>query len=391
MKLRYFYKFLTFILITVILFQVSCNNNAFDTIPNSKCLNANNELNVTGQFTEEGNCLYTEKSFAGKVDVLFIVDNSKSMSVEHSKMADKFSGFIQSLWAFDFQIAISTTDIENEPTRSGKFVTLSDGSKVLTNQAGMSISQIDQIFSNSIQRQETINCEIGLGNCPSSDVRGIYSANLLLRNNEQSFFRANTHLAIVFLSDADERVFGGTFGDNYPLDLNWDTPSSLVSSLNALGNGKTMSVHSIIINPGDESIPTSLQTNVELQKDTQCYIEQRDNSLGTLGYYGRQYFALSKPSTSLLAEASGALLEGTVGSICAENYSDVLRPIEQNIGRNTKIRFLRCKPISVRAYHSANPDLEVDFTFLGEKQIKISDSVSSDIPITIETECHNAH
>jgi len=77
---------------------------------------------LSGEFTEDGTCIYKHNLKVGKIDILFVVDNSKSMYKEQLKMADRFPTFIESIAHMDYQIAIMTTDITKDPVRSGQFV-----------------------------------------------------------------------------------------------------------------------------------------------------------------------------------------------------------------------------------------------------------------------------
>lgn len=376
----------SFILISF-LFQVACDEQTFNTIPNEKCFEANSVKDLSGEFTEEGTCIYKHNLRVGKIDILFVIDNSKSMYKEQQKIADRFPTFINTIWPMDFQIGIMTTDITKDPVRSGQFLTLSNGKKILSNNEGLSINEVNQIFSSSVTRDETLSCDNFRDACPSGDVRGIYAANLAITKNP-SFFRPDAHTAIVVLSDADERVFGG-FRTGFELDPNWDTPESLVNKIINLDRSKTVSVHSIIINPGHPTLPDHLKTTFELSKDIECLNQQDNEGDGVRGFYGTQYYALSNPSEEL--KSSGNLLKGTVGSICASDYGRELSNISSNVKNNVKTIGLRCNPIRLDVYETGNPDNKIPYTLEKANQVKLDGFVPVGLKVTVEAECENRH
>ncbi len=91
------------------------------------------------------------------------------------------------------------------------------------------------MFNQTIQRPETLACEKFIANWIRShggntssinsteysqgyaqklsfgDERGIYAANMVVKNNPSSFIRSDAHLAVIFLSDEDER--SGLYND----------------------------------------------------------------------------------------------------------------------------------------------------------------------------------
>ena len=102
------------------------------------------------------------------------------MSREQEKMANAFSGFINSIANFDYQIAMVTTDIENDGGRLLTFVDENgntDGEKVLKKGASNIVSK----FRGTIQEARNLLSVTTIGyaadSCPSTDERGIYAAN----------------------------------------------------------------------------------------------------------------------------------------------------------------------------------------------------------------------
>lgn len=285
------------------------------------------------EFSQKPPSLVVQDVAASKVDILFVVDNSGSMYVEQVKMANAFPSLQQGmrLQGLDFRIAIITTDVvsANNPMKelgglpagalqNGEFIQFPDGKFFLDNQS----ANIQSQFKQTIQRKETLSCKDDIfikAKCPSDDERGIYAANLALKKNKDGFFRPGSHIAFVFLTDEDER--GNAL--NNPAHLPelqpvfGDYPESLIQTvMNDLGPSHTMSSHSVIV------------------ADQQCQSQQvyQLNNPYILARIGTFYRSLSdptrlsrlNPSVNLNSYAPGKLLYGTVGSICATNYTNQL-------------------------------------------------------------------
>lgn len=293
---------------------------------------ANAPLNCSDcRYNENGKIeyQYTVTPANTPVDILFVSDNSGSMSANQRTLGTKFPSFFNIVKNFDYHVAVTTTDVFTKTGgagRGGNLVGFSDGSVVLTK----SSSNPQALFSSGIQRPETATCDSYLAShrcnggdpctdyytyCPNDDSRGIYAANLVVSNNPAGFLRASAPLHVVILSNADERVLGGNYPP-WPLE-NLDQPSTLISNVQSTyGGGKSLTVHTLVIQPGDSS----------------CANQQVDNSLGTFGQYAPVYSSLSS-STG-----------GIRGSICAADYSGQLAQIANMVQINlTKSVPLRCK------------------------------------------------
>lgn len=211
----------------------------------------------------------------GKVDILFVDDNSASMSYEQSQLAARFRNFVQNLDSnsIDYHIAITTTDISsgNNSSRSinkngalqdGHLIAFSDGTKFLNRNSG-SISNKESLFSGAIVRSETLSCEQFLltwsgsrdsaaydsaynQNCPSGDERGIYAASSAVSNNESEFIRDGANFVVIFLSDEDVRSQLYWWNEpGFTLDK-LDQAESFVNNLKMKYPNKQIVVHSIV-------------------------------------------------------------------------------------------------------------------------------------------------
>ncbi len=330
---------LSSIAIALCVFYVGCSDVGFEAIPQDRYF-----LGCVIKAEYGDRCSFSNSSRLGSVDILFVNDNSGSMSTEQSKMADKFSDFIQTLDSqnIDYQIAITTTDISgqiasgvynyasawngNGAFQDGKFISFPNGASVLKSTSLSQQQKIDY-FSQTIQRPETLHCEqSNYRECPSSDERGIFAINKVLDRADSDFFRADSLFSVVILSDEDVRSNGGIVLPLAPED----TPDFLVSRLaSTLGPTKAMSVHSLIVPPGD----------------TTCKNSQDAQGNGAIvGEYGSWYAKLSNPTAEL--SSLGNILPGRVGSICSSSYTNHLIDIASRISTSSFNFTLPCKPVS---------------------------------------------
>ncbi len=331
---------------------------------------------------------YDVLSSGGKVDILFVNDNSGSMSFEQKLVAERFSSFLSALdsQAVDYRIAITTTDISNtnqtsvryNPPRAinkngalqdGRLIQFEDGSYFLT----QSNSRREELFQKEIKRSETEICESFLRanpnantssssyieglreNCPSGDERGVFAANNTILNNPNSFIRPEANLAIIFLSDEDVASANYYISSSYKLDQR-DLPQTLISNIQSRYPGKSFSAHSIIVKPGvlksgvsvDKALeqvatfvnglnPAMSPENifVPTNSDWDCFDAQ-----------GRQVNAgMSNAVSGSFAHIYGLLTRKTGGveaSICSNNYGAELNNIGASISEKLDQIDLKC-------------------------------------------------
>jgi hypothetical protein len=315
----------------------------------------------------------------GKVDILFVDDNSASMSFEQNQIATRFTNFIAALDAsnVDYRIGIITTDVstsqasapftngsrtinQNGALQDGRLIQFGNGQYYIT----QSTSNRVTLFANAIKRQETLTCEtylqsnssVGqtstdyLSNCPSPDERGIYAINLFLRSNPSGFIRSTDarHLAIVVLSDEDMRSSVYPDATSFALTSD-DLPSSVISTARSLYGNTTLSVHSLIVKPGALNGVTAEQASQALDSaivsgfnssnrpsamfatgDSACLAAQNSQINGVSGSYGYMYALLTR------------LTGGIEGSVCATDYASQLTSIASNIGQQLNQLQLAC-------------------------------------------------
>lgn len=285
----------------------------------------------------------------GKVDILIVDDNSASMSFEQKNLANRFAGFVSQLEnvSADYRIGITTTDISSGASgvsgnsaraingigafQDGKLIAFGAGVPYLTSSSAGSQSARVTLFNNTIVRPETAQCEqfiaswIAAGkstsssaytsayltNCPSGDERGIFAANLTVKNNPSDFIRADANLAIIFLSDEDVRsgLYSSTTG--YPLAGD-DQPNSLITNVRAkYGNDKNIRVHSIVV------------------KDNACLSAQSNQKLGSPEVAATAGFVSGSLGSAYLTFPINGW--GQSIDICSLNYPSSLGSISTSI------------------------------------------------------------
>lgn len=130
-----------------------------------------------------------------KVDILFVIDNSGSMATKQTNLASGFGSFISifNSKGFDYNMAVITTDTRATPT--GQAGEIQGTVKVLTSSTP------------SLSTEFTNNVNVGiLGDAQSKGIDAVAlalnSANLAGANT--GFIRSSAHLAVIFVSDADD-------------------------------------------------------------------------------------------------------------------------------------------------------------------------------------------
>lgn len=264
----------------------------------------------------------------GKVDILFVDDNSASMSYEQTKIAQRFSDFIAKLDArgVDYRIAITTTDVSSASGLKGRLVTFGDGSKYITPATANRVG----LFSGAISRPETATCENFIRNamntggqfwqssssyinnydsqCPSSDERGVYAANMTILNNFDSFLRSDSNLSVILISDEDARS-----AQAYPLE-SLDLPATFAANMTSKYPSKAWNFHSIIV------LDVACQTQ-QSQQSVDPYGRQV-----VLGSVGHTYAKFNLEMRDELNRPRGVL-----GDICSNDYAT---PLVANVATN---------------------------------------------------------
>lgn len=185
------------------------------------------------------------------VDILFVIDNSRSMREEQTKLAARLDKFVNVLGNVDWQIGMTTTDMSNDSFAThGQLVELESKTsfpgqnKKILNRFSPNYKKS---FSDSLSKYGTPqDCSDTGDNCPSGyeqPMKAVYQS-IAKRNSEnRGFYRSNADLAIIIISDEDEE--SETDDLMKPLVL-----SAFMKS--QLGDSKRMNVYGIIHQPGDQ-------------------------------------------------------------------------------------------------------------------------------------------
>lgn len=238
-----------------------------------------------------------------QVDVLFIVDNSGSMREEQQGLSEKISGFMNLIQNLEWQVALTTTDPRvpmDGQAQDGAFLSFRDSQN----------SKILKKGTHEIRdAQDLLAQAILVGVAGSGDERGIQVARRSVERREESsihreFYRKEAVLMIVLISDEDECSNGRCLQDdslNHPREV-------LKYFTEQFGNQKVIKFNSIIRSPTDSTCTTA----------------------ANVGHY---YSELSR------------LTSGVVGSICAQNYTQILESLGHKTLELMKSINLRCDPV----------------------------------------------
>lgn len=244
--------------------------------------------------------VFTQDDSANKVDILVVNDNSYSMEVEQTKMAERFPSFVSALGDLDYQISMTTTDIDSKDSRlnlGGRAVNWAGTtSKVLT-PATLNASDV---FKNTIRRSETIGC-VKRGDCPSGNEQPLKASMLAMdqRFTENAgIFRDNVDLAIVVLSDEDE-LSDAPVAATHAKDV--------VDRFQAhFGRSKSVRAFGIVIQTGDDKCLKS---------------QMKQTASGNGAHVATRVEDLTK------------LTGGSTNSICDADYSKSLTDISKSVRR----------------------------------------------------------
>ncbi|MBK9040383.1 MAG: hypothetical protein IPL83_14690 [Bdellovibrionales bacterium] len=306
---------------------------------------------------------YTVPSSSSKVDILAVIDNSGSMEQEHQKLSDRLENLIDVLnaAAIDWQICYTLTHVTNrrnevlsdagaihdwfkrKANNNREFE--STGLRIL----GKDTPNSKQIFSDTL---DTIGVfDSGSGNGSEQAVAAARYA--VERQSNDICFRSDAALAMITVTDEDERSCGGRCqitpdefvpfpgrplidytGQYRPL-TDMDNPEKLIKDIQIKWPGKPFTAHSISILRGDKA----------------CYDQQdKDHP----AFYGYVYQSLSD------------LTDGIKGNICSNDYSSQLTSMGERTVKSLNALTLECAPQSVEQI-TIDPNNGNTWTLSGDK------------------------
>lgn len=280
------------------------------------------------------------------VDVLLVVDDSSSMAQDNAKLAMRMANFVSGLQAanLDWQMCVTTTDVGYYGGRP--LVWSGASSHVLTKNSG----NVNAIF------QQTIY-DIGSGF--SNDEQGVKASTLsVLGNATTGCYRPQAALAVILISDEDERSVGGVYNlssaqyqpltsQNYPANY----VNTVASTFNSGGFVKKLAFNSIVVT------------------DSNC--ENAQDAQGTSSFIGRKYI-----------EASN-MTAGGIASICQSDYSTSLNLFRISIQNTVSSVNLDCNPLQTP---TTNLPGGYTFTMTGNKMV-FNPALQEGLTVTITYRC----
>ncbi len=209
------------IVASLVLFQncskVSFKKTSGDGIENPQCVGSDCGPNPTPSpvgLQCFGPQIITQPGDQKKLDLLFVIDTSDSLDNERAGIADNISSFIDRLPAdVDYNIAVLLAHAYD--SNSGKLYRESSSNPLILKKTDYSnnLAQLRSILRTRIVDAPTEGRYNGGSSLSSGGEAGIYGLNLLLNGTNlttaknQGFFRDDSGLAIVFLSDEDDLCF----------------------------------------------------------------------------------------------------------------------------------------------------------------------------------------
>ena len=263
-----------------------------------------------------------------QIDVLFVVDNSKSMSEEHKSLAERLDNFTDYLVDLNWRIAVTTTN----PTRS-KDVKAGDGKLALFPHKKFHIDNdtLEESLAMDYLKHTVVVPIMGGMAKREQGIRATYRAIQRFLPSEKSyvsrpnkeFFRNGAALAVILISDENE----------YPNHIG-DNPESLIQLVrDTWGAQKTFVFHSIIVKEGDSD----------------CL------GMGNEHSEGIQYAALSRQTG------------GVIGSVCEPDYANQLAEIGDHVRMQVLSIKLDCPSVDI------NKDGVNDITLLLDNGSEVID------------------
>lgn len=294
-----------------------------------------------------------------QVDILFVFDDSASMGADNARLAERLTGFVNQLSEsnIDYNVCATSTDVSgvNGAPDGMPFVWSGTGSRILRPQTPNKYT----VFVDTITKVIGYNW--------SDDEQGIKAMNLAIQKNaSHGCFRPQASLAVILISDENERSVGG----NCALSsvqckaleaLNYPTSfiNTVASTFNTGGFVKPLVVNSIIVKPGDLAC--------EAAQDAQ----------GSPSFPGTLYKELS--------DRTG----GYVGSICDSDYSANLRYFKDRIQNNLAAIDLQCNPLDSPALNvQISPALNTTISRVGN-QVRFNPVLPEGTNVTLTYYCPN--
>ena len=145
--------------------------------------------------TEASETFHQAADETKKLDIVWVIDNSGSMSDEQSALGSNFSAFINEFIDknVDFKMAITTTDTSSS-SKKGAMVSGSD-TKLTSARAQANPNQFKTDFKNLVK----------VGTSGSGSERGLEASEGFMQKYSNSWVRQDAYLAVVIISDEEDQ------------------------------------------------------------------------------------------------------------------------------------------------------------------------------------------
>jgi hypothetical protein len=390
------YILVYFILGAAVGIVAACSPTKFNVVTPDYCIDERSCINEDGI----ARLSQSYKVGSGKVDILFVNDNSASMSAVQSKLATRFSGFIENLNSkdIDYQIGITTTDANF--FRSNRLIQFDNSNYILRKSDSSKV----QLFNKAIVRVETAECENFIKSsyymykdgfnstdyyisnyskyCPSNDERGIYAAYEVISSNFQSLIRDDAHLNIILISNEDVRSGLYISNSKYALEEN-DKASNFISMMNNKYPSKYWQFNSIIVKDNHCSVQ---EQNSFYDRDGNPIKDLNGNYI-VQANIGNEYAALSASASK---DIDGhAVPRGQILNICSNDYSAYFSNIAAKISDSSRMLTLKCKPIEQPMITKKSGAVaDIPYVWNGDTQI-IFNKGSEGMELDISYKCYS--
>ncbi len=267
-----------------------------------------------------------------KAEVLFVDDNSISMAEEQANMSSRFPLFIQNLKDISWRVGVITTDVDDATlaTSDGKLLAFENGDLFIDSKIPSLDAQ--NMFAKTIQRPES----------GSGYEQGIYATYRFLEREKVRkvpFFRSDSSINIVFLSNSDETPYPDTNG--VPLFTQRNKPDELIKYLKTNWPLKKFQFHSIVV---------------------------RENDANCLASGGSEAYGLSY-------EKLATQTKGVKGNVCAPDYGSQLVFLSEKIKELIKSITLDCAPVIDPTSKKPKFDIKVD----GQPPVEVDRIVGKEV------------
>ena len=282
-----------------------------------------------------------------KIDILWVIDNSGSMSPSQTNILNNFSGFMKNFGSknLDYQMAVTTTEAFKSDAKFGNDPTFSkykDGATFTSGKTSYNkhtgINLLYPGASSDITATFMINAY--QGDQGSGDERAFSSMMSALKNiTNPILFRPNSFLAVIVLSDEDD------FSSSSRAEYSWIARQT--NETTAQYNARYAPDHSYTY-AGLDSIGSYLSS---LDSFTSSTPTNRHYSVSTITAKDNacvQSMLGAGASSSIIGQRYmdlAAQTQGVIGSICDPNFAGTLDAIQEKILELSTEFYLQRQPV----------------------------------------------